>query len=270
MIRWQTGTLPERRTADDQIGDQVSARPEQPEPFLRGCLYPGLSDAAYPRANPTDSEHLPTDVWQAAQVPAGVRLEFVGEVDAVRIFYKTTTANLGYRGEGAGCTFSLYRSGQKIAEEEAVLGEGVVQLPLYGEPSRPAIVYLPEGMRPIITGIEGIGGYIEPAPRQPRWLCYGDAVTQGWLASVTGPCLAGGNGPQAWTRPLQPRLRGLDAIRHSLSAHARRHSRGDREHLDRCQQLGPLSRTPPHCAQKRSGRSSPCCVLAIRMHRSSS
>jgi hypothetical protein len=127
-------------------------------------------------------------VWQAAQVPAGVRLEFVGEVDAVRIFYKTTTANLGYRGEGAGCTFSLYRSGQKLGEQEAVLGEGVVQLPLYGEPSRPAIVYLPEGMRPIITGIEGIGGYIEPAPRQPRWLCYGDAVTQGWLASA--PSLA--------------------------------------------------------------------------------
>jgi hypothetical protein len=167
----------------EQIGEQVGARPEQPEPFLRGCLYPGLSDAAYPRANPTDSEHLPTDVWHAAQVPAGVRLEFVGEVDAVRIFYRTTTANLGYRGDGAGCTFSLYRAGQKIAEEDAVLGEGVVQLPLYGEPGRPAIVYLPEGMKPIVSGIEGIGGPIEPAPRQPRWLSYGEAVTQGWLAS---------------------------------------------------------------------------------------
>lgn len=166
----------------------MGARPDQPEPFLRGCLYPGLSDAAYPRANPADSEHLPADVWHAAQVPAGVRLEFVGEVDAVRIFYRTTTANLGYRGEGAGCTFSLYRSGQKIAEEEAVLGEGVVQLPLTGEPGRPAIVYLPEGMKPIVTGIEGVGGLIELAPHQPRWVCYGDAVTQGWLAS--SPALA--------------------------------------------------------------------------------
>ncbi len=166
----------------------MGARPEQPEPFLRGCIYPGLSDVAYPRANPTDSEHLPNDVWHAAQVPVGVRLEFVGEVDAVRIFYRTTTANLGYRGEGAGCTFSLYRSGQKIAEEEAVLGEGVVQLPVSGEPGRPAIVYLPEGMKPIVTGIEGVGGPIEPAPRQPRWICYGDAVTQGWLAS--SPALA--------------------------------------------------------------------------------
>ncbi len=142
----------------------------------------------YPRANPTDAEHLPTDVWHAAQVPVGVRLEFVGEVDAVRIFYRTTTANLGYRGEGAGCTFSLYRSGQKIAEEEAVLGDGVVQLPLSGEPGRPAIVYLPEGMKPVISGIEGVGGIIEPAPHQPRWVCYGDAVTQGWLAS--SPALA--------------------------------------------------------------------------------
>lgn len=176
------------RLHDYQIGEQVSARPQQPEPFLRGCIYPGLSDTTYPRLNPTDAEHLPRDVWQASQVPAGVRLEFVGEADAVRIFYKTTTANLGYRGEGAGCTFSMYRSGQKIAEQEAVLGEGVVQLPLRGEPNRPAIVYLPEGMRPIIMGIEGIGGFIEPAPPQPRWLCYGDAVTQGWLASA--PSLA--------------------------------------------------------------------------------
>ncbi|MFZ0666706.1 MAG: GDSL-type esterase/lipase family protein, partial [Acidimicrobiales bacterium] len=161
----------------------MSARPEQPEPFIRGCLYPGLSGVAYPRANPSESEHLPSDVWQAAQLPVGVRLEIVGEAQGVRIHYRTTTANFGYRGEGAGCTFSMYRSGQKIAEEEAVLGNGIVQLPLTGEPGRPAVVYLPEGMRPIITGIEGIGGVIAPALRQPRWLCFGDAITQGWLAS---------------------------------------------------------------------------------------
>lgn len=166
----------------------MSARPEQPEPFIRGCLYPGLSGVAYPRANPAESEHVPSDVWQAAQIPAGVRLEIVGEAQAVRIFYQTTTANFGYRGEGAGCTFSIYRSGQKIAEEEAVLGNGVVQLPLTGEPSRPAVIYLPEGMRPIIRGVEAVGGAIEPAPRQPRWLCFGDATTQGWLAS--SPALA--------------------------------------------------------------------------------
>ncbi len=195
----------------EQIGDQVGARPEQPEPFLRGCLYPGLSQVAYPRANPSDSEHLPGDVWNAAQVPAGVRLEFVGDVDAVRIFYRTTTANLGYRGEGAGCTFSLYRSGQKIAEEEAVLGEGVVQLPLSGEPGRPAIVYIPEGMKPVIAGIEGVGGQIEPAPRQPRWVCYGDAVTQGWLASSPA---------QAWPAVTARKL-GLDLCNLGYAGSAR-------------------------------------------------
>jgi lysophospholipase L1-like esterase len=189
----------------------VSARPQQPEPFLRGCIYPGLSDTSYPRANPSDSEHLPADVWQAAQIPAGVRLEFVGEVDAVRIFYETTTANFGYRGEGAGCTFSIYRSGQKIAEQEAVLGQGVVELPLCGEPNRPVIVYLPEGMRPIVTGIEGIGGPIEPAPRQPRWLCYGDAVTQGWLASA--PSLA-------WPAVTARKL-GLDLINFGYAGSSR-------------------------------------------------
>jgi hypothetical protein len=166
----------------------VSVRPQQPEPFIRGCLFTGFSDATYPRANPADLEHLSPDVWQSAQVPVGVRLEFVGDIDGVRINYETTTANLGYRGEGAGCRFAAYRSGQKIAEVEAVLGEGVVELPVSGEPNRPVVVYLPEGMRPIVHGIEGIGGFIEPAPRQPRWLCYGDAITQGWLAS--SPSLA--------------------------------------------------------------------------------
>ena len=162
----------------------MTDRLHNPEPFLRGRPYPGVASVPYPRANPADADHLSVDEWDAAQLPAGVRLEFVGDVDAVRVHYKTTTGNLGYRGEGAGCTFAVYRSGQKVVEVDAVLGEGMAELPMTGEPGRPAIVYLPEGMRPLITGIEGIGGEIAPAPLQPRWLSYGDAITQGWLASA--------------------------------------------------------------------------------------
>lgn len=126
---------------------------------------------------------MPVDVWSSATMPIGVRLEFVGDARAVRVHYRTTTGNLGYRGEGAGCTFTAYRAGQKIAEAPAMLGEGAVELPLSGVPERPVTIFLPEGMRPVVLALECGSGTIEPAPPQPRWLCYGDAVTQGWLAS---------------------------------------------------------------------------------------
>ena len=172
----------------------VTSRPEQPEPFLRGCLFPPIGSVLYPRADPVDADHLPADVWAAAELPVGMRLEMVGDATAVDIAYHTATANLGYRGEGAGCTFAAYRAARKISEVEAVLGEGVVRLELPGEASRPAIVYLPEGMVPTVMSVTPVGGSIEPAPRRPRWLAYGDAITQGWLASAPSmawPAVAG-------------------------------------------------------------------------------
>ncbi len=161
----------------------MSSRPEQPEPFLRGTIFQAIADATYPRANPVDMDHLPNDVWSAATLPVGLRLEFVGDARGVEIRYETTSVNFGYRGEGAGCTFAAFRNGQKLSEVEATLGEGVAQLELSGEPQRPVTVYLPEAMRPTILSVTGCAGSIEPAPRTPRWLAYGDAVTQGWLAS---------------------------------------------------------------------------------------
>jgi lysophospholipase L1-like esterase len=112
-----------------------------------------------------------------------VRLELVGDAQAVDIHYRTATGDLGYRGAAAGSTFTVFRGGQKVAEEEAVLGEGLLRLFIPGEPFRPAIIYLPEGMLPTIESITPLGGAIEPASMQPRWLVYGDAVAQGWLAS---------------------------------------------------------------------------------------
>ena len=166
----------------------MTMRPAQPEPFLRGCLLPAVADVPYPRADPATAEQLPADVWATARLPVGVRLEFVGSARTVRVWYRTTTANLGYRGEAAGCSFVAYREGRKIAEQEAELGEGMVELELSGPPNQPVIVYFPEGMAPVITGVAGVDAPVEPAPRQPRWLAFGDAITQGWLAS--GPALA--------------------------------------------------------------------------------
>ncbi len=161
----------------------VIGRPQQPEPFLRGVLHPASIGVAYPRIDPARAQHVAGDTWAAAQVPVGVRVELSGDVSAIRVEYVTSTADLGYRGEGAGRTFAAYRGATKVAEQPAVLGEGVVELELPGDPEQPATVYLPEGMCPVVLAVTGIGGTIVPAPSQPRLLAYGDAVTQGWLAS---------------------------------------------------------------------------------------
>jgi lysophospholipase L1-like esterase len=128
-----------------------------------------------------------------------VRLELVGDAEAVEISYRTETEDFGYRGEGAGTTFGLWRDGALVAEEKAVLGEGAVRLatgPAHGRTGsgERAIVYLPEGMKPTVLSIEGVGGSIEPAPPQRRWVAYGDSIAEGWVASGPSgawPAIAG-------------------------------------------------------------------------------
>jgi lysophospholipase L1-like esterase len=162
----------------------VTSRPEQPEPFIRGAAYPAAADVPYPRASPTDSARLPADVWHAASVPVGVRIELVGDAQAIDIAYRTSSGNLGYRGDGAGITFSVWRGGRKVCEEEAVLGDGLIRLILgTSPPENPAIIYLPEGMLPLVQSLTAVKGEIVPAPALPRWLAYGDWTTQGWIAS---------------------------------------------------------------------------------------
>ena len=177
----------------------MSRRPGQPEPFLRGCRFSAVPGVPYPRADGRDFTRLPIDTWGTAQIPATVRLELVGDAEAVEIAYRTETDDFGYRGEGAGTTFMAWREGVVVAEEKAVLGEGAVRLMLGPAPGRAAsgeraIVYLPEGMKPTVLSIEGVGGTVEPAPPQRRWVAYGDSIAEGWVASGPSgawPAIAG-------------------------------------------------------------------------------
>ncbi len=181
----------------------MTARPSQPEPFVRGAPYPAANGVPYPRANPADVARLPADVWHSGSVPAGVRLELVGDAQAIDIAYRTVTGSLGYRGDGAGIVFSVWRSGRKVCEEEAVLGDGLIRLSLgSGSPDKPAVIYLPEGMQPLVLSLTAVKGEIAPAPALPRWLAYGDAVTQGWIAS----------GPAEGWAAITARKSGLDLI----------------------------------------------------------
>ena len=56
----------------------------------------------YPRADPADLDRLPGDTVGTARLPVGVRLEFVGDAEALELDYQTHTDDLGYRGAGRG------------------------------------------------------------------------------------------------------------------------------------------------------------------------
>jgi lysophospholipase L1-like esterase len=78
-------------------------------------------------------------------------------------------------------------------------------------PDDPVVVYLPEGMRPLILALRAFGGSVAPAPRGPRWLAYGDSIAEGWIAS--GPV-------GAWPAVAGRRL-GLDVVNLGYAGAAR-------------------------------------------------
>jgi lysophospholipase L1-like esterase len=187
-------------------GTTAAQRPAAVEPFLAGCVFPDVPGVPYPRALPVDAGRLPADTWATACIPVGVRLELVGEAEAIEIEYETATTDLGYRGKGAGTTFTSWRGQEVIDDVPAVLGRGRVTLRvatndtndgregLDSDGSDRTVVTLPEGMRPSILAVGGVGGTVRPAPPQPRWLCYGDSIAEGWAASNPGrawPAVAG-------------------------------------------------------------------------------
>lgn len=158
-------------------------RPEQPEAFLRGCAWPPRPGVAYPRCDPgSGGLRLPADTRAVAEIPVGVRFVFLGEPDVLVVDYRTETDDLGYRGEGAGVEFAVFRGDEKISAAPAQLGEGTARLRV-GPGEGPVSLYLPEGMRPTVHALRAEGGEMQPAPPQKRWLCYGDSIAEGWCAS---------------------------------------------------------------------------------------
>lgn len=189
----------------------MADRPEEVEPFLRGCAWPAVAGIAYPRCDPGPAGlRLPADTRATAALPVGVRLEFTGEPAEVEIEYETATTDLGFRGPAAGTHFALFRGPRRVADAKAQLGKATLRLAA-GSGPEPAVVYLPEGMRPVVLALRGIGGAIEPAPQRPRWICYGDSIAEGWCASEP----AG-----AWPHVVA-RAQGLDVVNMGYAGSAR-------------------------------------------------
>jgi lysophospholipase L1-like esterase len=185
-------------------------RSEQVEPYLRGCAWPSAPGVPYPRAKPEGAmARLPQDTWMMASIPAGVRLELSGDAPEVDVTHHCAHASFGYLGGGECHEFVVYRDGTPVGTADAEEGEHTVRLP--GPAGGRSIIYLPERMGPTIVSIAGVGGDIEPAAAQPRWLCYGDSIAEGWV--VTNP-------DHAWPAVVG-REQGVDAVNLGYAGSAR-------------------------------------------------
>jgi len=161
--------------------------------FIAGNPFPAHADAAYPRA-PLELpvSRLPRDTWAAACIPAAVRLEFEGRAAALRVLYRCRASapdNAGQlqltrhmRADMAAC-FELWSAQQCLASMPAGVDTGLqsVTIPLSGD--GPYTLYLPELLLPEIVELRVIDGELRPRPARPRWLAYGDSITEGWCAS---------------------------------------------------------------------------------------
>jgi lysophospholipase L1-like esterase len=209
---------PSEALAGDRQRSDRPRRSEQVEPFLRGCVWPSAPGVPYPRAKPEGAmARLPQDTWMMASIPAGVRLELVGDATEVDVTYHCAHASFGYLGGGECHSFVVWRVGAdsagvestKIASIDAEEGEHTVRLP--GPAGARTIIYLPERMGPTILSITAVDGGIEPAPAQPRWLCYGDSIAEGWVVSD----------PDAAWPAVIGRDQGIDAVNLGYAGSAR-------------------------------------------------
>lgn len=154
-------------------------------PLLRGAA---LIDEGLPRRVPASAtERWPADTIEAARVPAGVHLGFTGTATAVEIDIETG-ARLGLATPAEHSGFVTYAEDRRVGVvpvDSRSTATVRIELP---PRSADAIVriYLPERDEPRVLGIRPIGGTVTPLADAPRWLAYGDSITQGWTTSDPG------------------------------------------------------------------------------------
>ncbi|WP_341483234.1 SGNH/GDSL hydrolase family protein [Streptomyces tubbatahanensis] len=155
-------------------------------PFLRGVAW--WDGDRCVRADPADAARLPVATWARARMPVGVRLEFVARGPFEVRYRAAALGTVDALREGSRLWEAL-RDGERITAVPETPREGARVLRV-DWPGGPGVLYPPEGYAPVLLGVRGA----EPAPRRPRWLVYGDSITEGWSASAPSlgwPAVAG-------------------------------------------------------------------------------
>ncbi len=180
-----------------------------PEAFVRGVL-PSLSWSGGSRLPETARLKLPVDTVRAARVPAGVHLALTGSASAIRL-----DVRVGERTSVPAPTAAeafVVRLGGAATRVPLPDDFGAVEIPLPPrDPDQPVRVYLPEFAEVAIDAITAVNGDIAPAPRGPRWVVYGDSISQGWSVAEAG---------LAWPSLVADSL-GLDLVNLAFAGAAR-------------------------------------------------
>ncbi len=244
-------------------GVRVSIRPEQPEPFLRGCVFPAVTDAPYPRP----IRPGPTTCRPTSGTPPSCR-----SGSASRWSGPPGRSGSGTRrrepASGTGGSRPVAPSWPTAAARRwrwrtPSWARGWPSWPSPGRPELPVTVYIPEGMQPLdhrrgrSRGHHGPGA--APAPvaglRRRRH--------PGMAGLGAGHGVAGRRRSEARSRRLQSRLRRDGPGRDDVGADAGRDpGRGGLDRF-RTEQLEPRS---PH--DRADGRRGP--LFSLRRPRRSS
>ncbi|MEU4658414.1 SGNH/GDSL hydrolase family protein [Streptomyces sp. NPDC023723] len=180
------------------------------EPLLHGLL-PGLVwSGRHSRLPEAACRKLTADTALAARIPAGVHLAFTGGATVVEL-----TVRVGERTTVPAPTvpeaFVVSLPDGSRSSLAVPAGGGRVRIELPGrDPGQPVRVHLPESVEVFIDAITADAPLV-PVPRGPRWVVYGDSITQGW--SVTEPGLA-------WPSRVADTL-GLDLVNLGFAGAAR-------------------------------------------------
>ena len=188
--------------------------------YLFGCVYPPNPIAAYPRTQwERPLPRLPLDTLMAAAIPAGVRLEFRSNASAIKIRFRQIEANpllADFIALNKQLRMDFIQNFELWTTLAAIDVKAVNENCTSVEFTLPAwggnfIVYLPELIPLELLSIEAVGGELGKASNNPRWLAYGDSITEGWSASCSA---------HTWPNRLS-RSVGLDLINFGYGGSAR-------------------------------------------------
>lgn len=153
---------------------------------------------------------LPADTWDAAHVSAGLALRLVSYAEAVAVDLVVSPRHR-LAAPTMGEVISVWVGSECRAAVEVPEFGGRVRVPLSSD-GETHTIYLPESRQAFPTGLVPIGGCILPVEPAPRWIAYGDSITQGWSVSDPGrsyPAIAGRSlGLDVWNLGFAASARG--------------------------------------------------------------